>query len=389
MEHSDSRGLEAPSGCIQPRLEHRTWWRIWHFRRSVVPACHTLNRPRQLYRSGAAIALLLIAPRLAKAESATATAQALFEQGRDLLREGHVAEACPKLTESQRLEPATGTLLALAMCHEAEGKLASAWAEFTEVAVRAGKDGQLEREAHSRSKSSELKPRLSTLEVQIPAAIAAYPGLEVERNGMRLGEGAWNMSVPVDGGEYRLEVRATGRETWHQTFTVLNERDHVVVLIPPLQQTPSEADAPSPGQPPTEVRRPGSAVLQGQTAPVAQDEPAPRSEALKWTGAALVGAGAASWLVGGSFFWAAYNYKQEAEQTCRGQEPECSAGHDQRNDAWVNGERATAFGIAGAAAVLGGAALYWWGGQTPTAPSTQARVAFGPNHWWLGVTGSL
>ena len=56
-----------------------------------------------------------------------AAAEALFEAGRQAATRGDWTTACPKFAESQRLDPAPGTLLNLADCEEHLGHLASAW----------------------------------------------------------------------------------------------------------------------------------------------------------------------------------------------------------------------------------------------------------------------
>jgi hypothetical protein len=63
------------------------------------------------------------------------------------MQEGKFAEACPKLAESHRLDPASGTVYNLAICLEKEGKVASAIIAFEESSARSAKDGNKEREA--------------------------------------------------------------------------------------------------------------------------------------------------------------------------------------------------------------------------------------------------
>jgi hypothetical protein len=49
-----------------------------------------------------------------------AAADALFKAGRTLVKQGKFSEACPKLEASHKLDPATGTLLALGDCYESD-----------------------------------------------------------------------------------------------------------------------------------------------------------------------------------------------------------------------------------------------------------------------------
>src|ERR1019366_2385006 len=76
---------------------------------------------------------ILVRPAFADPSPADrSVATQLFEEGRALLRQGNVAAACPKLEESERIDPGGGTLLNVALCPEQLGRKATAWVEFTE-----------------------------------------------------------------------------------------------------------------------------------------------------------------------------------------------------------------------------------------------------------------
>ena len=186
------------------------------------------------------IAALLLTPRLASAQAETkaAVADALYRQARDLMAAGKYDEACPKLAQSQQLDPATGTLLNLAACHEKQGKLATAWLEYSDALVAARRDGREDRVQYARERAAELEPKLSRLTLLL-APNADAPGLTIELDGTSVGA-VFGVPTPVDPGKHSVRASAPGKKP--QIFSIeVAVADQQSLSIPPLEDAPVEA----------------------------------------------------------------------------------------------------------------------------------------------------
>lgn len=146
-----------------------------------------------------------------------ATARALFDEGRQLLRDNRLAEACPKLQESARIAPLGGTLLNLADCYEKQGLLATAWSAFLSAASASSRSGKAEREQEARARAEALVPRLPRLLIDIQA-VRGLKELEIKRDDSVVGEGQWGVAIPLDPGSHRVVVRAVGYREWKTTI---------------------------------------------------------------------------------------------------------------------------------------------------------------------------
>src|SRR5262249_1310687 len=91
----------------------------------------------------------------------------LFANGKQLLETRHYDEAAAALAESDRLDPAIGTIGLLARCHELQGRLTVARREYEETARRAAAKGD-SREAFARERAAELVKRLGHLRLGLP-----------------------------------------------------------------------------------------------------------------------------------------------------------------------------------------------------------------------------
>lgn len=325
-----------------------------------------------------------------------ATAQALFDAGKNLLADGKYAESCAKFAESQRLDPAPGTLLNLADCYEKSGLTASAWATWLEAAAAARQAGQTERERAARDRATALKSRLVSITVVVPEA-HRIANLAVRRDGTLVGIATWGTAVPVDPGTHSVMATAPGHRNWQTTVTVVDGVQPVHVTVPKLElevppvppNYPPNTVPASSGQPAI-VSQPAATPPPNFSAPppvgvptlqragsIATEPQEVESEgATQRTWAYVAGGVGIAGIAVGSFYGLRANSKNEDSIALCSTETLCGqAGYDLRQDALDAATYSTiAFGVGSAALVTGVVLLL-------TAPSVESATRQPQSAW--------
>lgn len=198
--------------------------------------------------------------------AAGANADALFDEGRALLKAGQLNAACERFEQSHTVEPALGTLLNLADCDERRGQLVKAYLEFNDALAWAGRTHEAAREQAARQRASALKSKLAWLSVTMPSP---PPELEVRVGTFAVKLGAGAQALPVDAGEVEVHANAPGHLPTTTKATAVAGKT-VMLALEPLKAKPSDAPvrqevakltepAPTPAPPPAVVvqRAPG------------------------------------------------------------------------------------------------------------------------------------
>ena len=191
---------------------------------------------------GALVIAALLVPGFARADK-VADAEDLFRRAKALMAQGKHEEACPMLRESYKSDPAPGTLLNLALCHERIGKTASAWGEFrvVEQQSRAASPPREDRVKIAREHAEKLEPRLSRIKLVVPAATRTA-GLVIKIDGEEKGEPLWS-GVPVDPGTRTVEATATHKKPTVMKVKIDDEGVLQTVTIPALADAAPPASA--------------------------------------------------------------------------------------------------------------------------------------------------
>lgn len=320
----------------------------------------------------AVAAISLSRPSLARAQSAGA--EALFREGRTLIKAGKLDAGCDKLEASEKLESSVGTLLNLGDCREKQGRTATAWAAFRKaeaMAKRAG--GDRKRQAEAARRAEKLEGGLATLTIQVGAKSKAV-GLVIKRDGEELDPAVWGTAVVVDPGSHTIVAEAPGARPWKSEVSI-GKGGKRWVVVPTLEREPEPVTPPPPAAPSVAVT---PAPITQRTTVVTHTWGPTRGAA---TALGLAGLGAVG--VGAYFGQRSQDRESAANMIC----PDAICGDagalQLNNDAQTDARRATILFVAGGAAVLTATVLWLVGkpdAETIVAPSAS------PDH--VGATVS-
>jgi len=265
------------------------------------------------------VAVVMISrPRTATGQEAGTSdriiAEALFRSARELMRAGHYAEACRKLEQSQRLARAAGTLLNLAVCHEHEGRLATAWLEYEDSLGLAVRLNRPDREAVIRERMAALEPRIPHVRIVV-ADDARVEGLAISHDGTEVPEVSWGVRLSLDLGKHTFRATAPGYRPW-STEIAVSEGENVTVVVPRLMRMdsettaadgrPSSTSAPARVQPPAADRGPTEKTAAGADSAV-------ELRTAAWVGGGL---GAAALAAGAWYGVRALQKRSESDRYC-------------------------------------------------------------------------
>jgi len=308
---------------------------------------------------------VLCLPRHAEARD-SAAGEALYRAAKESARKGDWEKACAQLAESQRLDPAPGTLVNLADCEEHRGLVSSAGSHFTEVQSQF-KPGD-SRAAYARDHAAALEKRIPHLTVKLQPG--APSSARVFRDEEELKGASLGVPLPVDPGTHVVMVRVGSAESRFPVTAVESQTSEVNV------SAPVETAPPKPG--PDTVAPPPVKAVDAPPSPPPSDRTAEPPRASRTLGFALVTAGGVGLVVGGVTGVFALSNASKVKETCGPSYLTCDpTSVDNAATGKTMATVSTVAFIAGGALLAGGLYLVITSPSKATA-SARAGLAVGP-----------
>jgi hypothetical protein len=310
--------------------------------------------PRRHCLPAVLLSALLAAP--SASAQAPSAADADFRAGRDAARAGDWATACAKFGESERLEPAPGTLLNIADCEEHLGKLVSAREHFDVVASAFPRGDS--RHGIAADRAAALEKRIAHVTIRLAAGA---PKDAVVREGSTvIDAAALGRAAATDPGNLTVVVSASGHADRSYPLSV-REGANVDQTVDVGAPAPAPAPAPALAPAPAPELAPAPAL-------------APANGTKRTLGLVLGGVGVASLGVGAVTGILAIGKASTVKDHCDASNACDPEGVDAGNAGQVLAPLSTVTLIAGAVLVGAGAYLFFTsrGGAKP------AQAAFVP-----------
>ncbi|CAN5775083.1 hypothetical protein BH09MYX1_BH09MYX1_39760 [soil metagenome] len=322
------------------------------------------DRLRPVASALALASALAFAPS-AFAQSNTALAESLYTEGKTLYAQKNYTAACPKFAESARIDPASGTFYGLGLCYEGQGRFASAWSAYLYAAQAARKDRNDDREKNANKKASDVEKKVPRVSFAVAPATSSLNGLELSVDGQALASASWS-SAPIDAGDHKILVKATGKIDYEASFTVKAAPQKNEVTVPAL------ADAPVVAPPPPIVVAPPPDESSGS--------------GMRIAGFTLLGVGVVSTGVGAVFGAIALGAAGEVEKVCSVESCTDPAAVDKNESAKTFADVSTVMIIGGIALAAAGVVLVL---VAPKARTVGLAPAFAPGYAGINLGGTF
>lgn len=324
-----------------------------------------------------------------------AAAEVLFRDAKALSDKEQYDLACPKFQESHRIDPKPGTILNLAVCHEKQGKVASAWLDYMEAASFAARAGQKDREAFAKEQAEKLDKTIPRLVVRVPVTT---PGIVVKLDAAVVSEGVWGSATPINPGDHAIEATAPGYKAWSSILKIENEPGNVDAIVPKLDLESARPPVDKPKDPP---KGDGTSGVSNPDPPIKHkmpNKPKPTKSGFSaplWIGVGLGAVGLAGMIYGTVYGAKTLSLRDAGNVECGppGDETFCTyKGLELQAQAAATAPYSTAGFIVGGIGVGAGAALILLGLRntiTKTKTPTKAWVLPHVDRTGAGVWGGM
>ncbi len=323
-----------------------------------------------------------------------ALSEALFREGKTLLQEGNFDQACPKLAESHRLDPAGGTLITMGLCYEGAGKTATAWVVFGEALAAAERDKRADRIKLTKEHIAALEKRLSYLTIELAPEGIGPSEFTLTRDGATVARAALGTASAVDPGKHILNISADGFTPHIVDVEVGPDGDRKKVVLPRLVRVLEKPDELLPVDKP--IKNPVEKPIETPkvVVPPAKNE-TPRSMAPGRIGALILGGVSVVALGAGGYFGLhAKSQHDEALELCPASPCPNEKGIQQNEAAKESAALSTGL-VAGGLVGLAGSVALWAAFPRRVTPSkTSSNTVFllpiiGPGNADAFIVGSF